>query len=259
MLPVGHVIRSPLELIRLYISPDQLPHPKLFDRWHIVWACNAYSHFTADGSHAVMASLRTEVKERRVQSLLLVFREEEEGWSHGWVNLLVGLAITLLAAHVGNEHETYVRSWISAPFNYQNLDIAVLTRHGIAASYLAAPFSHRPFGQVIPPLAQHQQEAACVAPFEPDEIPSERYREARWVLAKESFYAPQKTLSLWRERQENLEIAELSENLKRVYVGCSWCGTGALAELLPGTSLHKFTLPDTSRLRRDYYVVVPWP
>ncbi|KAG9106057.1 hypothetical protein FRC07_008990, partial [Ceratobasidium sp. 392] len=248
--PAGRNIHSPLELLELYIPPDQLPHPRIFDRWHVVWAVNTYDHFTAPGDEARMKNIRLEMQRLRVQSLLLVFRHQESRWYYGWVWLLVSRAITPLATQSGDEHPAYLQSWTSEPFVHTHLDMAVLTGDGTATAYLAAPFSIRPFGQNIRPISKHRLEAGCVIPFEAHETPSERYREARWVLASEDFRAPQKSLAQWRERQENLEITHPCEDLTRVYVGCSWCGTGSFGELDPGTYLHKGP--------RDYYVSIPW-
>ncbi|KAG9118473.1 hypothetical protein FRC07_007006 [Ceratobasidium sp. 392] len=224
----------------------------MFDQWHIVWAANTFEHFTSDDSEAITKSLRLEMQRLRVRSLLLVFRNEKSRWYYGWVGSLVSRAITPLAAQSSDEHPTYVQSWASAPFVCARLDIAVLTWEGAATSYIAAPFSLRPFGHRVDPISQHRLKAACVIPFEVHETPSERYREARWVLASEDFRTPQKSLAQWRERQGDLEITHPHGDLTQVYVGCSWCGAGSFAKLDPGTSLHKGS-------QDYYYVLVPWP
>lgn len=160
---------------------------------------------------------------------------------------MLGEALIPLLGSGRNVHEAYINAWISQRHN--RFDIAVLTGGGENLSYLCSPFNLRPFGVFLPAVTDHQSKGLCKPPFDEDERVPEDYQKPRWVIAKNNFSTACPSFKEWRNKQERARVKP-HENLKKVYVGCSYCGYGS-----------EVRLPESGKLHREgdvFYVSLRW-
>lgn len=178
-----------------------------------------------------------------------MFSNEELSWNYGWCTTLVGNALLMAFTRGERVQRWYLAYWL--PEITKLCNMAVLTREGEATSYLYSPFSERPFSIYLPNIMEHRSRHACCPPFVNGELAETADVQPRWVLAAENFSSQGRSFNDWRDGIHQLEIANPNIDLKRAYVGCSWCGFGSWIGL-PSAS---------SKLSEQYgipFVDYPW-
>jgi hypothetical protein len=151
-------------------------------------------------------------------------------------------------------HQSYSYAWLSDALAAEEFDLFLITRDGSSTSYLNSPFDIRPLATWLPNIEIHRGSRKCRLPFPPNEKVPDDHKAPEWRLMWQTpgdlpeTQSPE-IYSQWRATCKSLRISKPDVNLTTLFVGCSYCGFGAVVRL-----------PDRAKLHTacgKFYVTVP--